>query len=118
MLGMKKVPVYLQSLHQLLSSGDVGNVNGCAEGVQHLHFVKDVSAAGGSDDQQLPTLRESQVLGQTCEATVSRLFRVKLLILPAGGPGDHLLLTTPPPPPFSRSPHVPRQEGERVKPED
>lgn len=64
---MTQLHVYLQSLNQLFPSGDVGNVDGCAESVQHLHFLKNVSATGGSDDQQLPTLRESDV--QTCQLT-------------------------------------------------
>lgn len=52
--------VYLQSLGQLFASGDVGNVNGGAKSVQHLHFLQDVSAAGGTEDQQLPALMENQ----------------------------------------------------------
>lgn len=53
--------VYLQSLDQLFTVGDVGNVDGRAERVQHLHFMQDVSAAGGTDDQQLPALMENQI---------------------------------------------------------
>lgn len=49
---------YLQGLNQLLSPRDVGNVDGCAESVQHLHFLEDVFTTRGADDQQLTTLKE------------------------------------------------------------
>lgn len=42
---------YLQGLDQLLSARDVGNVDGGAESVQHLHFLEDVFATRGADDQ-------------------------------------------------------------------
>lgn len=48
---------YLQGLDQLLPPGDVGDVDGGAEGVQHLHLLQHVLAAGGADDQQLAALR-------------------------------------------------------------
>ena len=48
---------YLQGLHQLPSTGDVGDVDGGAEGVQHLHLLQDVLAARGPDDQQLTALQ-------------------------------------------------------------
>ena len=60
MLGCMRVRVgvcgYLQGLHQVFSSGDVGDVDGGAKGVQHLHLLEDVLTAGGADDQQLTTL--------------------------------------------------------------
>ena len=51
---------YLQGFDQLLSSGDVGNVDGGAESIQHLHFLEDVLTTRGADDQQLAALKETQ----------------------------------------------------------
>lgn len=48
--------LYLQSLQQLLSCGNVGHVDGGAEGVKHLHFLQDVFAAGGPNDEKLAAL--------------------------------------------------------------
>jgi hypothetical protein len=48
--------LYLQSFQQLLSCGNVGHVDGGAEGVQHLHFLQDIFAAGGPDDKKLAAL--------------------------------------------------------------
>lgn len=47
---------YLQGVHQLLPGGDVGDVDGGAEGVQHLHLLQHVLPAGSADDEQLPAL--------------------------------------------------------------
>lgn len=49
---------YLESVHQLLPGGDVGDVDGGAESVQHLHLLQHVLPAGGPDDEQLAALRE------------------------------------------------------------
>lgn len=54
--------VYLQGLHQLLPPGDVGDVDGRAESVQHLHLLEDVLATRGADDQQLTTLTQRQTM--------------------------------------------------------
>lgn len=48
--------LYLQSFQQLLSRGDVGHVDGGAEGMKHLHFLKDIFAAGGPNDEKLAAL--------------------------------------------------------------
>lgn len=50
----------LQCLHQLLSGGDVVHVDGCAEGVQHLHLLQHVLTTRGADDEQLAALRNSK----------------------------------------------------------
>lgn len=42
-------------------------MDGGAEGVQHLHLLEDVFAAGGADDQQLTTLREEETRPQTLQ---------------------------------------------------
>lgn len=47
---------YLQSLQQLLPCGDVGHVDGGAEGVKHFHLLKDIFAARGPNDKKLATL--------------------------------------------------------------
>lgn len=49
---------YLQGLAELPPTGDVGDVDGSAESVQHPHLLEDVFAAGGADDEQLATLKE------------------------------------------------------------
>lgn len=49
---------YLQGLDELLPPRDVGDMDGCAESVQHPHFLKDVFAAGGANDEQLATLEK------------------------------------------------------------
>lgn len=49
---------YLESVHQLLPGGDVGDVDGGAESVQHLHLLQHVLPAGGPDDEQLAALQE------------------------------------------------------------
>lgn len=48
--------LYLQSFQQLLSRGNVGHVDGGAEGMKHLHFLKDIFAAGGPNDEKLAAL--------------------------------------------------------------
>lgn len=55
--GQGPTGAHLQGVHQLLPSGDVGDVDGGAESVQHLHLLEDVPAAGRPDEQQLPALR-------------------------------------------------------------
>lgn len=57
---MQCTSCYLQGLDQLLSARDVGNVDGGAESIQHLHFSEDVFTARGADDQQLATLKEEK----------------------------------------------------------
>lgn len=47
---------HLQSLQQLLPCGDVGHVDGGAEGIKHFHLLKDIFAARGPDDKKLATL--------------------------------------------------------------
>lgn len=53
---------YLQRLDQLLASRDVGDVDGGAESVQHLHLLEDVFPTRGADDQQLSTLKDEQFI--------------------------------------------------------
>lgn len=50
------VSFYLQGLDQLLCPCDVGNVDGGAESIQHLHFMEDILTTRRADDQQLTTL--------------------------------------------------------------
>lgn len=58
--------LYLQSFQQLLSCGNVGHVDGGAEGMKHLHFLEDIFAAGGPDDEKLSALVvETEVLQHT-----------------------------------------------------
>lgn len=47
---------HLQGFQQLLSCGDVGHVDGGAERVEHFHFLQDIFAASGPDDQKLAAL--------------------------------------------------------------
>ncbi|KAK6302017.1 hypothetical protein J4Q44_G00280700 [Coregonus suidteri] len=54
-----KIPA--TGLDQLLSSGDVGDVDGGTEGVQHLHLLQHILPAGGADDQQLTSTDTSGV---------------------------------------------------------
>lgn len=46
----------------MLPGGDVGDMDGGAEGVQHLHLLQHVLPAGGADDEQLPALRQEETL--------------------------------------------------------
>lgn len=66
---------YLQGLAELLPCGDVGDADGCAESVQHPHFLENIFAAGGADDEQLAALVEMMVnlLCTKCEASAALL---------------------------------------------
>lgn len=42
-------------------------MDGCAESVQHPHFLEDIFTAGGADDEQLTTLKERHI--EMCSLT-------------------------------------------------